>query len=115
MTIWASARVPTTSQNNCYRKVHQLILDWNKCHNAGEVSAALAQRLNTLLDLKPKLKGKPTEEAELENLRDVMRQAADIHRRKTVESGVEQYDWEADYNFYIYQYKVYIIHYTIYN
>lgn len=104
--IWEQARVPTAAANNCYKKIHELILEWNKQHNPGEVSDQFVEKLNSLLDLKPKLRGRTAEEDELENLRNIMRQNAEVKRRKIVEGGFEQYDWEADYNFYIDQYKV---------
>ena len=106
IAIWERARVPTVSKKNCHRKIHEFILEWKKHHNPGEVSDKFVNKLNSLMDLKPKLKGKPTEEAELKNLREIMRQNADVKRRRTLEGGVQQYDWEADYDFYIDQFKV---------
>ncbi|KAG0716445.1 hypothetical protein GWK47_009693 [Chionoecetes opilio] len=101
--IWDRARVPTTSDKNCVRKVQERIELWNSVHNSGEHSEKLLSTLGSLFDLAPKLRGgKATEEAKLEHLQSLMRQACDMKRRK---SEGDQYDWMVDYGFYLDQYK----------
>jgi len=109
--IWDRARVPTTAEQNCVRKVQQAIELWNwssphSSHNSGEQSQERCRALGSLgslVDLAPKLRGKVTEEANLEHLQSLMRQACDMKRRK---SEGDLYDWMVDYGFYLDQYKV---------
>jgi len=105
--IWDRARIPTFSEHNCYRKVLDTIALWKSRHNPGELDTAFRDKLQSLMDLKPRLRGKVTDEAQLENLKSLMRQTSDTKRRM---SEGKQYDWEVDYQFYLDQYKVLIIY-----
>ena len=101
--LWTKARVPTTSERNCKRRVTEVIEFFNSIHNKEDFEKPeVVAKMNSLFDLKPKLKGKPTEEAELENLRNIMRQTSERKRKRENEI---LYDWETDYNFYIDQFK----------
>ena len=101
--IWDKARIPTTSLNNCHVRVRDAIDIWRSCHNPGEMvnNVDFQKRLNSLLDLKPKLRGKPSQEAELENLRRVMREKSESKRKEG-----DKYNWETDYDFYVDQFCV---------
>ena len=89
--IWQKARVPTREHHNIVKAVMDIIDIWKKSHNHGELSMKLSGRLDVLLDLKPKLKGKVTEEAQLENLKTLMKRQSP--------------SWLTDYNFYLDQYS----------
>ena len=70
------------------RKVQHAIELWNwssphSSHNSGEQSQELYSALSSLVDLAPKLRGKATEEAHMEHLQSLMRQACDMKRRKS--------------------------------
>jgi len=103
LLLWEKARIPTISEKNCVRKIVEKIELWRSIHNHGEVSEEMNTILASLLDLAPKLRGKASEEAQLEHLQSLMRQSRDMKRRKT--EG-EKYDWQVDYYFYLDQYKV---------
>lgn len=100
--IWDRAKIPTIPLKNCVRKVVEKIELWKSVHNPGELSDKLNKDLHSLLDLAPKLRGKVTEEAQLEHLQSLMKQASDMKRRKT--EG-EILDWQVDYSFYLDQYN----------
>lgn len=103
-TVWNRARIPMTAHKHVITKVTEAINIWKKCHNPGELRKEKNhQALNSLLDLKPMLRGKISGEDQLQNLRTVMRQNRELKRLKP---GAEQYDWEVDYNFYLDQFQV---------
>ena len=104
--IWDRARVPRIEHKSVIKHIVDVVNEWKKCHKPGEL-AAHCHSMDRLLDLKPKLKGKVTEEAQLDNLRKLMRQNCEMKRLKP---GAERYDWEEDYNFYIDQYQVRILY-----
>ena len=104
--IWARARVPTVTAHNCALRVLDKIEYWNSHHNPGEHAEEITARLDTLLDLAPKLRGKVSEEIQLNHLKEIMRQESEVARRK---SEGDQYDWEVDFQFYLDQYKVAIV------
>ena len=93
----------TVPVKNCIRKVVKIVEWWGSFHNHIENQEEVNMKLASLVDLKPMLKGKVTEEAQLENLKSLMRQTSEVKRRKT--EG-ECYGWEVDYNFYVDQFKV---------
>ncbi len=94
--IWNRACVPTTSYDNCVRKVVEAITLWKCNHNPADLARDDFQtKLDKLLDLKPKLRGKTTTEAELDNLKTIMRQSSE---KKTKRPDDDTYDWEKDYD-----------------
>ncbi len=104
LAIWDKARVPTRSFDNCVKAIEEGIESWKKCHNRNEISDSFKAKLSSLLDLKPKLRGRNiTEEAQLANLREEMRMNSRKEKRK---SENQILDWETDYNFYVDQFKV---------
>ena len=100
--IWQRARVPTIAHRSVVAKVTSAVDAWKKCHNPGEL-ATKCKNLDDLLDLTPKLRGRVSDEAQLEHLRILMRQNSDMKRMKP---GAEMYDWKEDYNFFLDQFKV---------
>ena len=54
------------------------------------------------------LRGKVSDEGQLEHLKSVMRQTSEVRRRKT--ENEHYFDGEVDYNFYIYQFILCIYH-----
>ena len=104
-SIWDKARIPTTQINNCILAVEDGIDVWKSCHNRadGDIPPNVIDRPNSLLDLKPRKRGRNvSEEAQLENLREIMRQNSMKEKRK---SFGELRNWETDFNFYIDQYR----------
>ena len=104
--IWHRARVPTAVEKNCVKQVMESINLWKSIHNPGEMASnsVFQKQLDNLLDLKPRLRGKVSEEKQLDNLRDLMRSNSE-KQRKT--STSEMYNWETDFNFYLDQFQVY--------
>ena len=99
--IWNKARVPTTSHNNCVQAVCDTIKLWKDCHNPGDLTK-LKPKLDSLLDLKPKLRGRNVrEEDHLQNLRSLMKKTSEVKMK----SDTEKYNWETDYEFYIDQFQ----------
>ena len=98
--IWTRARVPTIAAQNVTNKVVQAIEWWNSKHNTEPRCQEFAQRL---LDIAPKLRGKVSEESQLDHLKNLMRQGCAMQRRK---SEGDKYDWEVDFQFYVDQAKV---------
>jgi len=96
MDIWERARVPTMAAKNCIRKILDKIEYWYAKHNPGEHAEEIAAALGALCDLAPKIRGKASEEAQLDHLKGLMRQASDVKRRKS-EGG--DYDWLVDFEF----------------
>ena len=104
MDIWEKARIPTTTPNNTIKKTLGIIDWWVTYRSAAEHEEEINLKLTSLMDLKPMLRGKVSDEGQLEHLKSLMRQTSDVRRRQTEH---EQYpDWEVDYNFYIDQFKV---------
>ena len=101
--IWKKARVPTKHHKNCVRAVCEVINSWKACHNPGELERSLLnEKLDSLLDLAPKLKGNVNEEAHLENLKYLMKKNYEFKMK----SETDKYHWETDYDFYVDQLKV---------
>lgn len=90
-TIWSKARVPTRDHHNCVKAVLDIIKIWKQCHNPGELHKRLSGSLDSLLDLKPKLRGRASEEAQLDHLKSLMKQ--------------QRHNWETDFDFYLDQYS----------
>ncbi len=104
--IWDRARIPTTSNHNCVKRIKGAISIWKACHNPGELGAVLQGKLNALLDLAQKPKGKNvSEEVQLQYLRDLMRHNSLREKRK---AETEDLTYETDFKFYLDQ-KVQII------
>ena len=101
--IWDRARVPTVEQKNCVSRINTVIERWKSIHNPGE---AVKFEVDAFLDLAPRRRGrgKATEEAQLEHLKSIMRQASQMKRRKS--DLEDKYDWEVDFEFYLDQAKV---------
>ena len=104
IAIWDRARVPTSSHRACIAKVVQAIQQWKAIHNPGEGTSS--HTFNLLLDLAPKLRGRVSEEMQLEHLKMLMRQESHMKRHRTDGS---QFDWEVEFQFYINQLKVIIV------
>ncbi len=100
LPIWERAGVPTIPLKNCVPKVEQSISLYTKLHNAHEAGAKVELELNSLLDLAPKRRGKVTESAQNEFLKEIM-------RNNKEKKGTDVRNWEQDYNFYLDQ-KVYL-------
>ena len=99
--IWDKARIPTPSFLSYYKKLLNIIKKWKSHHNRGELQS-FQSTLNSLLDLKPKLRGRYSTEAELEHLKKLMKQNSGRKRKH----GSEPPDWETDFNFYLDQFQV---------
>jgi hypothetical protein len=89
--IWKKAGIPTRDHHNCVKAVLGNIEMFKNCHNPGELSRKLTRSLDSLLDLKPKLRGRVSEEAQLDHLKSLIKQ--------------QTQNWQADYAFYLDQYS----------
>jgi hypothetical protein len=99
--IWNKARVPTKPHKNCVLAVTEVIGLWKSCHNPGDLNKHKA-KLDSLLDLKPRLRGRHvSEEDHLQNLKCLMKKASEVK----MTSETQKYNWETDYEFYIDQFQ----------
>ncbi len=96
--IWQRAGIPIIIEKNCLLKVKQTIQLWTSIHNSQEASDKLSEKLDCLLDLAPKLRGKVSDEDQNNHLRELMRQTS--HREKSGGSGSCR-NWEQDFEFYL--------------
>ena len=77
--IWVRARVPTIATQNV-TKVVQTVRWWNLKHDTEPRCQECAQKL---LDIAPKLRGKASEESQLDHLKILMREGCAMQRRKS--------------------------------
>ena len=93
-SIWVKARVPTVADTSCVRIVLGVIELSKSFHKPGQLqNDEFKHKLDNLLDLKPKLRGKVSEEAQLQNLKSIMMQNSD-RKRKCDQN--DKSTWEAE-------------------
>ena len=101
--IWTRGRIPTIAPQNVTNKVVQAVEWWNSKH---DTEPRCKEYTRKLLDIAPKLRGKASEDSQLDHLKNLMRQSCSMQRRK---SEGDKYDWEVDFQFYVDQAKVCMI------
>ena len=72
INIWDKARIPTGALKNTTRKTVGVIDWWKPFRAAGEHGDEIEHKLSSLFDIKPMLKGKLSDEGQLENLKSLM-------------------------------------------
>ena len=78
MAIWQKAGIPTIEEKNCIWKIVHVINYWKDIHNPDEV--VNESNLNMMVDLAPKLRGKVSEETQMDHLKAVMRKNSNRER-----------------------------------